>query len=87
MNGTAIGKDDDAESGHTQSVTTRGRGSNSPSSGGAGPAPREPHSKCPSLSPFHNTDSGEAFISHVMCLLDYHFLGRISEEVQYRPLV
>ena len=64
-NGTAVGKDDDAESGNTQSVTTRGRGSNSPSNGGAGPAPREPHSKCPSLSPFHNTDSGEAFISHV----------------------
>lgn len=54
VNGEAVGKDGDAESGNGHAKT---RGHDSPSNG-AGPAPGEQYSKRPSLSPFHNTDSG-----------------------------
>ena len=56
VNGDVAGKDDDAESGNGHAKT---RGYDSPSNG-AGPAPREHHSKRPSTSPFLNTKSGNS---------------------------
>ena len=84
VNGDVAGKDDDAESGNGHAKT---RGYDSPSNG-AGPAPREHHSKRPSTSPFlstksgsspyHNTDSGdELIISSLLTIiwLSYDSLG------------